>query len=173
MLSSSEEMFKNTVQQYQKALEESEYEYKLEYEEVNIFDMNEGNKKKRRRHKHEFWYNPPWNMNAQTKVGEQFLKALDSEIKPDNPLKRVLNRHTVRISYSNMPNMAKVISTHNSKIYSKKMEEEKERKENLQIQQLQQKIQQNLQQPQTRSRKKIQQQLQQQQIKNNKRKCNC
>ena len=77
MLSSSEEIFNSAVQQYQEALEDSEYEHKLEYEEVNIFDMNEGNKTRRRRYKNEFWYNPPWNMNVQSKIGEQFLKALD------------------------------------------------------------------------------------------------
>ena len=175
MLSSSEEMFNSAVQQYQEALEDSEYEHKLEYQEVNIFEMNEGSKKKRRRYKHEFWFNPPWNMNVQTKVGEAFLKALDSEIKEDNPLKKVFNRHTIRISYSNMPNMSKVISTHNSKIYTKKLEEEKQQKQDLELQKLQEKIQQNLQHPQTRSRRKLQQQLQQQQqhIKNEKRSCNC
>ena len=175
MLSSSKEMFNNAVQQYQDALEDSEYEHKLEYEEVNIFEMNEGTKKQRRRYKHEFWYNPPWNMNVQTKIGEQFLKALDSEITADNPLKRVFNRHTIKISYSNMPNMARVVSTHNSKIYSKKIEEENQQKENKEIQKIQQSIQQNKQQPQTRARRKVQQQLQQkqQQIKNQKRTCNC
>ena len=71
--------------------------------------------------------------------------------------------------------MSKVVCTHNSKIYTKKIEEEKEQKQSLQIQNLQQKIQQNLQQPQTRARKRIQQNLQQQQqkIKNEKRTCNC
>ena len=175
MLSSSEDMFNSAVQQYQEALEDSEYDHKLQFEEVNIFDMNEGSKKRRRRYKNEFWYNPPWNMNVQTKIGESFLKALDSEIKPDNPLRKVFNRHTIKLSYSNMPNMSKVVSTHNSKIYTKKIEEEKEQKQSLQIQNLQQKIQQNLQQPQTRARKRIQQNLQQQQqkIKNEKRTCNC
>ena len=74
-----------------------------------------------------------------------------------------------------MPNMSKVVCTHNSKIYTKKIEEEKEQKQSLQIENLQQKIQQNLQQPQTRARKRIQQNLQQQQqkIKNEKRTCNC
>ena len=175
MLSSSEEMFNSAVQQYQEALEESEYEYKLQYEEVNILEMNEGNKKKRRRYKHEFWYNPPWNMNVQTKIGEAFLKALDSEIKQDNPLRKVFNRHTIKISYSNMPNMAKVISTHNSKIYTKNIEEEKKQKLNVQHQNLEARIQQNLQHPQTRARKKIQQQLikQKQKMKNEARTCNC
>ena len=137
--------------------------------------MNEGTKKKRRRYKNEFWYNPPWNMNVQTKIGEAFLKALDSEIKPDNPLRKVFNRHTIKISYSNMPNMSKVVSTHNSKIFTKKMDEEKEKKLNLQKEKIQKAIQENSQQPQTRARRKIKQQLQQQQqkIKNDARTCNC
>ena len=120
-------------------------------------------------------------IDAQLWVGGRFvtfwkvLLKIDSEIKEDNPLKKVFNRHTIRISYSNMPNMSKVISTHNSKIYTKKLEEEKQQKQDLELQKLQEKIQQNLQHPQTRSRRKLQQQLQQQQqhIKNEKRSCNC
>ena len=54
-----------------------------------------------------------------------------------------------------MPNMARVISTHNSKIYTNKLDEENQEKRNLQEQNLQQKIKQNLQQPQTRARKRI------------------
>ena len=95
-------------------------------------------------------------MNVQTKIGEAFLKALDSEIKPDNPLRKVFNRHTIKISYSNMPNMSKVVSTHNSKIFTKKMDEEKEKKLNLQKEKIQKAIQENSQQPQTRARRKIQ-----------------
>ena len=74
-----------------------------------------------------------------------------------------------------MPNMSKVVSTHNSKIFTKKMDEEKEKKLNLQKEKIQKAIQENSQQPQTRARRKIKQQLQQQQqkIKNDARTCNC
>ena len=44
------------------------------------------------------------------------MKALDSSFRDGHPLKRILNRHTVKLSYRTMPNMATIISRHNSKL---------------------------------------------------------
>ena len=44
------------------------------------------------------------------------MKALDSSFPDGHPLKRILNRHTVNLSYRTMPNMATIISRHNSKL---------------------------------------------------------
>ena len=155
MLSSSEEMFRSESQIYQEALEEAGYEHILKYEKVNLDDVNEGRKKKRRRHRYEFWFNPPHSDNVETPVGRTFLELLDSEIGPE--LQHLFNRNTVRISYSNMTNMSKIIANHNIKLLNKKAEEEQQ---NLQNQNLQNQNLQN--QPQTRGRKNQQQQQQQQ-----------
>ena len=151
MLSSSEEMFRSESQIYQEALEEAGYEHILKYEKVNLDDVNEGRKKKRRRHRYEFWFNPPHSDNVETPVGRTFLELLDSEIGPE--LQHLFNRNTVRISYSNMPNMSKIIANHNIKLLNKKAEEEQQ---NLQNQNLQN-------QPQTRRRGRNNQHQQQQQ----------
>ena len=44
------------------------------------------------------------------------MKALDSSFPDGHPLKRILKRHTVKLSYRTMPNMATLISRHNSKL---------------------------------------------------------
>ena len=44
------------------------------------------------------------------------MKALDSFFPDGHPLKRILNRHIVRLSYRTMPNMATIISRHNNKL---------------------------------------------------------
>ena len=170
MLSSSEDMFNNSSQIYQEALKNAGYEHILKYEKINIDDVNEGKKNKRKRHKHEFWFNPPHNDNVQTPVGRNFLELLDSEIPPE--LEHLFNRNTVRVSYSNMPNMSKIIANHNIKLLNKKAEEEK--------QQQQQNQQQQQQQQQTRRRGRNQQQNQQnpqqqaaEKKKDDNRPCNC
>ena len=105
MLSSNEEVFKNSTKLHQEALEASGYKYKLKYEKQ---DLNSFNKKKRRkRRKREYWFNPPWDMNVSTKVGKKFFQILDETIPPGHPLHKVFNRKTVRLSYSTMPNMLK------------------------------------------------------------------
>ena len=43
---------------------------------------------------------------------------LDRSFPPDNPLSKLFNRHTVKVSYKCMPNMATSIARHNSKVLS-------------------------------------------------------
>ena len=58
-------------------------------------------------------------MNVSTKVGRKFFKILDETIPPGHPLHKTFNRHTVKLSYSTMPNMLKKISVHNSRVTAK------------------------------------------------------
>ena len=49
---------------------------------------------------------------------KKFFNALDSSFPIGHPLHKLLNRHTVKISYRTMPNMGQNIARHNSKIQS-------------------------------------------------------
>ena len=51
-----------------------------------------------------------------TKIGARFLKLIDEHFTKDNPLSKILNRNTIKVSYRTTPNMAKIISGHNSKL---------------------------------------------------------
>ena len=55
-------------------------------------------------------------MNVATKVGKKFFQILDETIPPGHPLHKTFNRHTVKLSYSTMPNMLKKVSVHNSRV---------------------------------------------------------
>ena len=55
--------------------------------------------------------------------GGKFFKILDETIPPGHPLHKTFNRHTVKLSYSTMPNMLKKISLHNSKVTAKALAE--------------------------------------------------
>ena len=51
--------------------------------------------------------------NVATNVGRIFLKILDEEFPKSNPLHKLFNRNTVKISYSCMPNIKQNIHSHN------------------------------------------------------------
>ena len=59
---------------------------------------------------------------VETPVGALILRALDRTIPPEHILHPLLNRHTVKVGYSNMPNLMKKISNHNIKISKKEQE---------------------------------------------------
>ena len=97
----------------QVSLEKSGYEHKLKF--IPVITNSNKNKKKNRKRKITY-FNPPFSCSVRTKVGKEFLKILDTSFPPNNPLKKIFNRNTVKLSYKCMPNMAKAISNHNQKL---------------------------------------------------------
>ena len=71
---------------------------------------------KKRRQRKITWFNPPYSKNVQTNIGEKFLKLIDKNFPKDHPLRKIINRNTVKVSYKCMPNMKQKISTHNFKV---------------------------------------------------------
>lgn len=62
------------------------------------------------------WFNPPFNAAVTTDIGKQFLKLLDKHFHKNHPLGKLLNRNTVKISYSCTKNIKSIISSHNAKV---------------------------------------------------------
>ena len=62
------------------------------------------------------YFNPPFSLNVQTNIGKQFLKLLEKHFPTNHPLRKIINRNTVKVSYRCMGNMKQRISRHNSKI---------------------------------------------------------
>ena len=108
-LSSSKEIFDAAAPEYQKALDESVYTYKLHYAQP------QATSNKRNRKRKMIWYNPPYNDNVKTNVGKEFLKIIDQCFPPSNKLHKVLNRNTVKLSCSCMPNVAVIIEGENKR----------------------------------------------------------
>ena len=59
------------------------------------------------------WYNPPWESNVKTNLGRKFLLVIDKCFPKNHSLNKIFNRHTLKLSYSCLPNMNAVISLHN------------------------------------------------------------
>ena len=51
--------------------------------------------------------------NVKTNLGRKFLLVVDKCFPKNHPLNKIFNRHTLKLSYSCMPNMKAVISSHN------------------------------------------------------------
>ena len=122
-LSSSKEVFDRHKSIYETALKNAGHKHIIEYIPPNTTPQ----KRKRKRKKNITYYNPPYSSSIITDIGKQFLKLLDKHFKIGNPLRKYINRNTVKISYSTCANMKSHISKHNSKVL-KKEEPKKEKK---------------------------------------------
>ena len=101
---------RKAIPPYQKALDESGYNHKLTY--------NPQPQRNRNRQRKIVWYNPPWNANVKTNLGRKFLNIIDRCFSNGHPLHKILNKHTLKLSYSCMPNMKSMISSHNKAVLS-------------------------------------------------------
>ena len=124
-LSSNREVFAEPAPTYQTALEKSGYKHKLSFAPVTP--------KNRQRNRKITWFNPPFNAACTIDIGKKFLKLIDKHFPPErkrkDKLEKIINRHTVKISYSGTPNMSSIISTHNKKILNERRAKETTEKE--------------------------------------------
>ena len=111
-ISSSKEVFDETIAPYQQALKESGYDHKLTY------NPDPAPRNKRNRKRDITWYNPPFDSNVKTNLGRKFLHIVEKCFQKSHPLYKIFNRHTLKLSYSCMPNMKSIISSHNNHVLS-------------------------------------------------------
>ena len=115
-ISSTEAIFNEAAKPYQKALQDSGYDYKLSFRPTTQ------NKHKRQRKRNISWFNPPFSMSVSTKIGAKFLSLIDKHFPKENPLHKTINRNTVKVSYKTVTNMKKIIGGHNAKVLKKEDE---------------------------------------------------
>ena len=65
------------------------------------------------------WFNPPYSKNMETNVGKCFPSLIDMHFPKSNPLHKIFNRNTLKLSYSCMGNIKTIISNHNKAVISK------------------------------------------------------
>ena len=104
--SSDRECFDNAKTVYQEALNKSGYNYNLSYKESH----NDTQRSRRNRPRNILWYNPPFSKNVKTNVGKCFLALIDQHFPKSNPLHKIFNRNTLKLSYSCMSNVKTIIS---------------------------------------------------------------
>ena len=111
-ISSSEEVFKASIPQYEEALKQSDFDEKLEY-------VTEQNNAGRRRSRNIIWYNPPFSLSVKTNIGKEFLKLLRTHFHRNHKFHKIFNKNNVKLSYSCTRNIASIISGHNKSILRK------------------------------------------------------
>jgi hypothetical protein len=113
-ISSNRAVFDRAKPVYQDALNRSGYNYELKYQE-----HQPKTKRKRTRTRKITWFNPPHSDNVKTNIGKKFFNLLDKSFPPSHQLHKLLNRNTVKISYSCMPNIHQIVSSHNKRLINK------------------------------------------------------
>ncbi len=114
-ISSNETIFNESKPEYQEALTKSGYDYKLKFNS----DQTNKTRYNRKRTRNVTWFNPPYSENVTTNLGRKFFYLLDKCFPPGHILHKLLNRNTVKLSYSCMPNIKQIISTHNKAVLKK------------------------------------------------------
>ena len=121
-ISSNEEVFNEAKPPYQEALNKSGYNYQLKFKEnpsSNTADPNRISRKNRFRKKPVTWFNPPFSKSVKTDISRKFLKLVDKCFPKKHKLRPLLNRNTVKVSYSCTPNIKNIISQHNKSVEKK------------------------------------------------------
>ena len=109
-LSCNEAEFKKSYAAYEEVLKKSGFKEKL------VYIPEQGPNKRRNRKRNILWYNPPFDLQVKTNVAQTFLGLIDKYFPAHHRLHKILNRNTIKVSYSCMPNMGSHISYHNKKI---------------------------------------------------------
>ena len=117
-ISCDKESFDTFKGDYEKALSDSALMPTLTYVPPRT-DENQA-PQKRTRKRDVIWFTPPYCASLTTKFGKEFLSLLDKNFPKNHPLHKIINRKTVKLSYSCTPNMYSIISAHNKKILSEK-----------------------------------------------------
>ena len=110
MLSSDEQIFEDSKQPYQQALDRCGYKHNLTYVNENA---NTPNRNRKRR---TIWFNPPYSNSVSTRIGFQFIHLIDKHFTNNDTLKKLFNRKNLKISYSCMKNVKSTVNTHNRNI---------------------------------------------------------
>ena len=114
--SSDATIFNDSTRPYNEALKKSGYKFNLKFTESSD---NKTKTSKRKRTRQILWYTPPFSMNVTSRIGRKFIALLTRCFPKENDLHHIFNRNTVKISYSTMPNVENIISTHNKNILNK------------------------------------------------------
>ena len=113
-ISSDKESFETFKGDYEDALRKSGHYTKLTYEDVE--QQQTSNKNKKNRSRNVIWFTPPYSRALKTNLGRKFLNLIDKHFPVNHHLYKIINRKTIKISYSCTPNMQTIIASHNKKI---------------------------------------------------------
>ena len=107
--------FQKAIPVYEQALQASGLRQKLQ------FQQEKASQRRRTRKRNITWFNPPYNDLVSTNVGKR-LFYLEKHFPPRHRLHKIFNRNTIKLSNSCTTDMDGILSSHNKKILSEKVD---------------------------------------------------
>ena len=121
-------MFEEVKGEYEEALIKSGYQENLEYDpSTKPSSAATATSRSRKRKRKITWFNPPYNSSVETNIGQKFFSLLDHHFPRQHKLHKILNRNTVKLSYSCMPNVGRIIQATNKRILKNGSTEDEEK----------------------------------------------
>ena len=119
-LSSNKEIFDLAKPHYEQALTISGYST------CNFkYDKDAHNRKTKPPRKRKIlWFNPPYSATVKTNVGRKFLYLIEKHFPKSHRYHKLVNKNTVKVSYSCMKNMESIIKSHNKKLLNQFLKSE-------------------------------------------------
>ena len=90
------------------------------YKESINYEPGDTTTNKRKRRRKTIWYTPPFCKTVKTRIKKKFIDIVKKCFTKENPLHKILNKDTLNLSYSCMPNIGSKINAHNKKILQAK-----------------------------------------------------
>ena len=86
--------------------------------EINNNNKHIGNDNYRNKNRKRkiIWFNSPFYKLSNINIRKYFKDLINKHFKKDNPLSKIFNRNTIKISYSCMNDIYKIIYNHNMKL---------------------------------------------------------
>ena len=119
-LSYDEQEFNKIKRPYEEALARSEHPSKLQFQPPI-------QRKKRIRHRNVTWFCPPYSDSVKTPIGKVFLQLLRKHFPHEHRYARIINKNTVKLSYSCMPNIQNIMKQRNEQLLREENIVEEER----------------------------------------------
>ena len=111
-ISSSKESFDRAAPFYNNALNSCGFKDRIAF----IQNIPKSNARSRKRNI--IWFNPPYSLNVRTNVAKLFLNLIDKCFPKGHKLHKLFNRNNLKVSYSCLPSIKKIITSHNKNILS-------------------------------------------------------
>ena len=118
-LSSNPEIFRETSKHYQNILNQSWYDYKLQYKPPNNENENRSKSPKNRK-RNIIWFNPPFSKNVSNNIGKYFLLLIQKYFPNNHKYHKIFNKNNVKISYNCIANIKSIINMHNKEVITEK-----------------------------------------------------
>ena len=114
-ISCNQDIFDAAKSAYEQALRNSGFSEELKCKNKDGEEKTRNEEKRKRRRKI-IWFNPPFSLSVKTNIEKLLFKMLKKHFPKANPLSKIFNKNTIKISYSCTRNVKSIISSHNKQI---------------------------------------------------------